>query len=555
MRAVRGPGPRGMLAPPLRTEREDVLARRIIIALATCALACGPVAYEQQQAANPECPPTAGGDQGTADELSELLAEVLAPRICEQVTGSFIGMPGEGGSEGTAAGLDPSVGRWWIRQCQAEVVDGRLAVGIAGSGWTWLDRESMGFRVRQYLRFDAAATFSASLHVGYDARTRIATVWLRPAPGVTAQVTPLGLVRAEATGVISSVLGGFLDLTGSSASDRARAQATEEGSTQLRDKLATGFTVTYALDTNQMDFMLGELARGQVPERPWPTIGSTAWIVNERSAIWPGGMDVVGPVPADEGPLTLDVVLEEGEGASLRRVCDDELARWLDAAWNGAAGPSMPGETVATLGAVGQTTSVALEPRACRSLLLVTPNAQASLPVMLRYRVMPVVVQPQGVQVALEPGASPQHGTSSYGTSSTVVSPSGPAAVRIEIRSASITAQTPSGGSWDVIGGDPDPFVVVTSIPQRREIDRTSAVANTREARFERRVPGALRLSDFPIRFLVYDEDVTSDELIGVADVDASAVRGAVELVLPIRSEGQTPVTTGSLRVRFTPVQ
>src|SRR5690606_17556888 len=131
-----------------------------------------------------------------------------------------------------------------------------------------------------------------------------------------------------------------------------------------------------------------------------------------------------------------------------------------------------------------------------------------SLPVMLRYRVMPVVVQPQGVQVALEPGASPQHGTSSYGTSSTVVSPSGPAAVRIEIRSASITAQTPSGGSWDVIGGDPDPFVVVTSIPQRREIDRTSAVANTREARFERRVPGALRLSDFPIRFLVYDEDV-----------------------------------------------
>lgn len=530
--------------------------RWFILALASCALACGTVAYDapgDPRSNAADCAQTSGGDQGTADELSELLAEVLAPRICEQVRGAFIGMPGEEGHEGPAAGLDPSVGRWWIRQCQAQVVDGRLGVAIGGSGWTWLDRESTGFRVRQYLRFDATATFSASLHVGYDARTRIATVWLRPAPGVTAQVTPQGLVRAEATGVFSSVLGGILDLTGSSASDRARAQAAEEGSTRLRDKLATGFTVTYMLDSEQMDFMLGELSRGQVPERPWPTTGAAAWIVNERSAVWPGGMDVVGPIPANGGELALDVVLEEGESAALRRVCEDDLARWLDGAWNRTGGAAQPGDAVSVLSAVGQTSTLRLESRPCRSFLIVTPGAQASLPVMARYRVLPVNTAPPGVAtVTLEPG------TPTYGTSSTVVNGGGAAssAVRLEIRSASIAAQTPSGGSWDIVGGAPDPFVVVTSIPLRREIDRTQAVDDSREVRFDRQLPGALRLSDFPLRFLVYDEDVTSDELIGVADVDASQVRaGTVDLVLPLRSEGSTPAVTGTLRVRFTPVQ
>lgn len=527
---------------------------RAIAGLFLLSAACGDVAYENQRNGQPqqgECAETAGGEQGTPDELSELLAELLAPRICEQVIGSFIGLPGDETHEGTAAGLDPSVGRWWIRQCQAQVVEGRLSVAFGGSGWTWLDRETMGFRVRQYLRFDAAATFSASLHVGYDPRTRIATVWLRPAPGVTAQVQPQGLVRAEATGVFSSVLGGILDLTGSSASDRARAQASEEGSQRLRDRLATGFTVTYALDGEQMDFMLGELARGQVPERPWPTT-NVAWIVNERSAVWPGGMDVVGPIPADAGAVSLDVQLEEGQGAGLRRVCVDELSRWLDAAWSGSGTPTVPGEAIAEMSTPGETRTLRLEPRECKSLLVVTPSAQASIPAMLRYRVTPVNAGTSGTaQVAYQTsGGQPQQGGSPVTNGTTG------GAVRVELRSASISAQTASGGSWDIVGGDPDPFVVVMSIVRRREMDRTAAVDDTREVRLDRALPAAIRLEDFPIRFLVYDEDVTSDELIGVADVNASQVQGpTVELVLPLRSEGATPATTGTLRVRFTAVQ
>lgn len=540
-----------------RARREAGLVTGLVAWLGAAALsACGNVAYDEQArdpAAQAQCEGTAGGEEGTADELSELMAELIAPRICERVTGSFIGMPGEGGHEGTAAGLDPSVGRWWIRRCAAEVEAGRLHVGIAGPGWTWLDRESTGFRVRQYLRFEAEAAFSASLHVGYDAETRIATVWLRPAPGVEAQVRPTGLVRAEATGVFSSMLGGILDLTGSSASDRAQQQAAEEGSQRLTEKLATGFTVTYALDTEQMDFMLGQLERGEVPQRPWPS-GGTAWLVNERSAIWPGGMDVLGPIPEDAGETVLDVELEEGDGAVIRQVCAPALHRWLDAAWSGAEPGPPGGHQVAELNGSRAPQSVRLPASDCRSLLMVTPREQASLPVMLRYRVTPV---PGDAAAPSGPGLA----TGEDGAAGASPSPGGaravarPRALRIQVRSVSVTAQGADGSDWDMFGGEPDPYVVVTSIPQGRQLDRSEVRDDSREARFDRWLPGALRMEDFPVRFVVYDEDVAGDEVIGTADLEASQVRDQpMDLTLDVRSQGDTPRRTGTLRLRLTPV-
>lgn len=523
-------------------------------------LGCGNVAYDEAHpspSGGSGCAETAGGEEGTADELSELMSELIAPRICERVTGSFIGMPAEEGHEGTAAGLDPAVGRWWIRRCAAEVDQGRLHVGIAGPGWTWLDRESAGFRVRQYLRFEAEAAFSASLHVGYDSRTRIATVWLRPVPGVQAQVRPTGLVRAEATGIFSSMLGGILDLTGSSASDRAQQQAAEEGSQRLRDKLASGFTVTYQLDNEQMDFMLGQLDRGQTPERPWPT-GSSAWLVNERSAIWPGGLDIVGPIPAGAGEMVLDVELEEGDGAVLRQVCASTLHRWLDAAWGGGDPGSPEGQRVADLNGSRAPQSVRFAANECSSLLLITPRERTSLPVMLRYRVAPLF-EPSPDTDGGSSGAVARVGDPGGRTTASISGSSSidavPQTVRIQIRSVSVTAENGSGSDWDMFGGDPDPYVVVTSIPQGRQVDRTAVADDSREASFERWLPGALRREDFPLRFVVYDEDVTGDEVIGTADLESSQIRAqSMDLTMDLRSQGRTPRRTGTLRLRLEPV-
>lgn len=522
------------------------------------AAGCGDVAYDGEA---PRAQGTSGGEcaqeeQGTPDEVSELLAEVLAPRICEQVRGSFIGLPGDESSDGPAAGLDPSVGRWWIRNCEADVAEGRIRIAISGSGWSWIDRESNGFRVRQYLRFDAAATFAASLHVGYDSRTRLATVWLRPAPGVQAQVQPQGLVRAESTDVFSSLLGGILDLTGSSADDRARQQATDEGSQRLSGRLQTGFTVTYNIDTEQMDFMLGQLERGQTPQRPWPS-SDVPWLVNARSAVWPAGMDVVGPIPENTGETSLDLELEEGEGALVRRVCADELGRWLDAAWNGGTRESVPGQSVVELRTAHRPQTVRLEPMQCRSLLILVPRQQSTLPMMVRYRIAPVPAQgtAQPAPVAYDGTGQPIVAPHPGQTNNPQQVVSGPA-VRLEVRSVSITAQTAAGNSWDVVGGEPDPYVVINSIPGRRELNRTVAADDAREVRFDHAVPGALRAADFPIRLIVYDEDVTSDELIGSADIEASALRpNAVDLVLQLRSDGDRPVQTGTLRIRLAPVQ
>ncbi len=521
------------------------------------ALGCGDVAGSEPA----ECPEaTAGGEEGTADELSELMAEVIAPRICAQVTNAFIGMPGEEGHEGAEGGIDPAVGRWWIRRCTARVEEGRLSVSFGGPGWTWLDRESTGFRVRQYLRFEADAAFSASLHVGYDARTRIATVWLRPAPGVTAEVRPTGLVQAEATGIFSAMLGGILDLTGNSASQRAQAQAAEEGSQRLAAKLQEGFTVTFELDTEQLDFMLGALPRGVVPQRPFQPDG-VPWLVNERSAVWPGGVDVIGPIAADAGGVTVDLELEEGDGAHVRRVCAEDMHRWLDAAWNGQQQGPPRGDLLVELRGTHAPRAVQVPERSCTDLLVITPMPESTQPAMLRYRVVSDQTRAEAVAEAAAQAGQANHATPTVGTNGASPTAGGqptstglPRAFRIEIRSLSVSAQNADGDGWDMFGGEPDPYVVVLSIADGQELHRTEAQDDRREVTLGRWLPGAVSIDAFPIRFVVYDEDVAGDEVVGSADLEASQLTGSDrEITLDVRSQGERPRRTGAIRIRLQP--
>ncbi|MGE0786570.1 MAG: hypothetical protein AB7S26_12940 [Sandaracinaceae bacterium] len=523
------------------------------VAMGLGTFGCGPA---PSAGGDEQCEATAGGEEGSADELSELMSEMLAPRICQQVTGAFIGLPGDEGHDGAEGGIDPAVGRWWIRRCSARVDDGRLHVSFGGPGWTWLDRESTGFRVRQYLRFEGDAALTASLHVGYDRRARVATVWLRPEPGVTAEVRPTGLVRAEATGVFSAMLGGILDLTGNSASNQAQVQAAEEGSQRLAAKLQTGFTVTFALDTEQLDFMLGQLPRGLTPVRPWESNGAV-WLVNERSAVWPGGVDVIGPIPADAGAVTIDVELEEGDGAVVRRVCEEDMYRWLEEAWAGRGQGPPRGDQIAELRGTHQVRAVQVPERECDGLLVVTPIGETTQPVLARYRVSSDEARAAALEAAEQ---------AMQGRGPSVISPPGPGpgpvqpqqvlpqSLRIEIRNVSVAEHNAEGGDWDMFGGEPDPYVVVTSIAQGRELHRTEAVDDSREARFDRLLPNAVRLDSFPIRFVVYDEDVAGDEVVGSADLEASQLgSGAGELTLDLRSQGATPRRTGAIRLRLTP--
>ena len=498
-----------------------------------------------------------GGTAGSSNDsdVRALVTELLTPQLCPKLVGSFIGLPGEGSATGPAAGTIASAGRWWIRSCEARVVNDRLSLSMGGPGWTWVDRETSGFRVHQYVLFEASVELSADVAVGYDRERRIASVWMRPATGVSARVTPRGVVSAEPTGFFSAVLGGVLSVTGSSASDRAREQAEQLGSDQMRDRLATGFTMTMSLDTHQTDFMVGALERGQVPERPWPSDTTEPWLVNARSTVWPGGLDVIGPVDTTAGPVGLDLELEEGEAASLRTVCAEPMGRYFDARLQSPDTPPTPpaGMPLVELSQLGAPRYLEVPRGTCPTLLLVAARGRTELPVRVRYRVAPPGASP----LSHPPVVAGSPTGASGGTSPVAIGPTHPARVRVRLVQLAVAPQTARNVAWDVVGGEADPYVITVSVPRGRQLDRSTPVADRNVVQLDRWLPGALdTAADFPLRFTVYDEDSTSDELVGAADLDASALPAASgDLSLAIRTVEAIPVQLGVLRLRVEPAQ
>lgn len=509
--------------------------------------------------------PSGSGDTGSGsggettahtDDVGILAVDMIAPHLCDAMRGSFVGLPGEGGATGPASGSDPSVGRWWIRECTAEVQDDRLRVAIAGTGWTWVDRESMGFRVRQYLRFDAHAAFAATIEIGYDRPAHIATIWMRPGPDVEASVEPRGLVQAEATNVMSGMLGGLLELTGSSASQRAQQQVAEEGSQRLRERFGSGFTVTFATETNQMDFMVGALARGEVPVRPYAPEPAVVWTVNQRMQIWPGGMDVIGPIPDGQGPQAIDLDLEEGEGLIVEAVCAPEFERFYDQLLQGGTGAPPTGTRVLEFAQSGRAQRAVVPQLGCETLLIARTRDGATLPARMRTRVCPADA-PTATALAAQPVGGTTGGTTggtgTATTGGTVAGTSRP--VRIQLGSMTVSPQSAAGSRWDTLGGEPDPYVIVVSIPGQREVHRTEAVADRHEiTTMDAWLPGAFRPEDLPLRFSVYDDDYTGDELIGVGDLTAAQVAAGGEVHVELRSQDTVPHPMGTIRLRVQPM-
>lgn len=472
-----------------------------------------------------------------------MLVDLITPQLCARLIGSYIGLPGETAVVGAAAGAEPSVGRWWIRRCEAHANDGVLQLSMGGMGWTFVDQESSGFRVRQYLRFDAEAQLNASMEVGYDSRKKVASLWMRPGDSVVAQVTPRGLVSANATGVLSSIAGGLLSLAGDSADNRARALAQEQGSTQLRERLGAGFTLTFDVERQQLDFMVGALERGQTPQRPYPNAEGQAWQVNQRSRVWPGGLDVVGPIDPAAGVQQLDVQIEDGEQAVIRSVCAADLERYLDASFQGVQSATPQGREIARLSRVGASSRVALDPGPCPSVLLLSTTETSDLPVRLRYRVgTPTPDQPA------ETGTD----ADGNGVTRSASTPAPPRQVRLQIAGVNVRGTNAAGHAWDLLGGEADVFVRVTSLGQGHEVLRTSTQEDRNDVAFDQWLPGAFRADSFPLRFSIYDKDVTVDELIGSVELAAStALQGGRELVLEIHTQDATPVRVGTLRLRL----
>ena len=96
--------------------------------------------------------------------------------------------------------------------------------------------------------------------------------------------------------------------------------------------------------------------------------------------------------------------------------------------------------------------------------------------------------------------------------------------------------------------------VMVSASRHEQPVDELPVSADVIGAgRMEREQMGDIHdvARDLPLRFSVFDDDATTRELIGVADLDAARVPSATgEFTLPLRSEGAVPRQTGTLRLR-----
>jgi hypothetical protein len=188
--------------------------------------------------------------------------------------------------------------------------------------------------------------------------------------------------------------------------------------------------------------------------------------------------------------------------------------------------------------------------------LLIAPRSTgdgSALPVQLRYRVAPEGSAPRPAGSA---SATTGTNTASATAAATVEAPARPRRVRIQLVGATVSAKNAADRDWDVIGGEADVYLTTASVPLTREIDRTPTQTNTNTVRWERWLPGAFDPQvDLPLRFTLFDEDPTLDELIGTVDLDGGSLPATnSEVALPVRTTGAVPRQLGTLRLRIEPL-
>lgn len=488
-----------------------------------------PTAVQKADRASQTGAHTAAPDSAKA-ELLTMVRDLLVPQLCERIRGSFIALPAEGSPQGPQTGLAPAVGRWHIEDCHASTQAEVVSLRLYGLGWTWVQRQASGFKLQQYLFFDAEASLQTTFDIGYDPSTKIASLWMQPQAGVQARVTPRGSLSAQATNIFAAIVGGVLGITGSSVDATARQQVEKEGSQRLREQLAGGFTATWDLKSQQMDFMVGALAKGQMPLRPSTDAAKGVWQVNARSRIWPQGIDVIGPFREEHMPRTLYLELEQGEAVQASALCADAFMDYIKRRAQGETLEPPLGKNLVTVSALGRVHAVALPSMSCPLAVVLAPKARAQLPIQVRYR-----------------DGAPSTLKASLPQPALVRRP-----VRIQLLDVHLQTHDADGAAWDVWGGKADIFVVTTTQRTGREVDRTHVVSDRNHAVFERWLPGSYEKDGLPLRLMVYDKDPTRDEPVGAAVLEAAALEALTqEVILPIYTLSARAAQVGVIRFKL----
>lgn len=258
-----------------------------------------------------------------------MILDLALDNACDLLQNAFLPLQDPRGIQGKAAGKEPVIGRWWIQRCKSQRAHDTLKLSLGGIAWVWVDERRAGFRVSQYLLFEASIDMKGALDLAYDSKARIATVWFSPSRTSRAKGRSTAPVDAEAesfgAGLLDLVTFGYADGV---ADETARKQADQELGKQTRAALMRGFTLTYSVDRRQRDVLLQTLARGEQPERPFSN--EVPWLLNEIWDIraWDFSAQVAGPFHLEDHAL-LDVRVEDGSFPSFRAVCFEGVASWI----------------------------------------------------------------------------------------------------------------------------------------------------------------------------------------------------------------------------------
>jgi hypothetical protein len=438
-----------------------------------------------------------------ADALQALVVEAIHREACPKLRGQIVGLPDDGGAS--------TSGRWLLRDCETHVDGTTLSMHVAGHGWQYVDRESHGFRVRQYVYFSASFDARAHAQLAYHADRNVAMVRLVPDDALAVKVNALGTVSADAQNWGAMLVGVVGRAVAHSPDSMARAQIATEGEAILRAKLAEGATLAYDSRAGTFAFTLGA-SEGGAPRAP------EGVLVDERERLHGGGVLVSGPFDASS-PVELSVSSNEGESKiAYRAICERDAELALDALFRREhSSVNAPGSRVAASSA-----PIVLTPPACR-WVLVTASADGT-------DTTARVVLRRGAAASSPPEAS----TSTRRWA------------RVTLLKFALHRERPDGTPWDPYDGQPDPhFWVVTPAG---DVSLGGKLNDTAEAspflvspifEVERGAELSVRVDE--------ELDDSGPKPIGVARFVLDARPGPRDLDLPVLLEG---IATGAVTVR-----
>jgi hypothetical protein len=442
------------------------------------------------------------------DALQSIVIEAIHREACPKLRGEIVALRDDDGGS--------TSGRWLLRECETHIDGTTLSMHVAGHGWQYVDRESHGFRVRQYVYFSASFDARAHAQLAYDADRKVALVRLVPDDALAVKVNALGTVSADAQNLGAVILGAVGRMVAHAPDAMARAQIATEGEAIFRAKLADGATLAYDSRAGTFAFTLGasEVSAASAPKNA---------LVDERQRLHGGGLLLSGPFDPTS-TVELSVSSNDGESkVAYRAMCERDAELALDALFRREhSSVNAPGSRVAT-----SSTPIVLTPPTCR-WVLVTASADGT---------------DTTARVVLRAGAA--------AAATTDPSTSARRWVRVTLLKFAVHRERPDDEPWDPYDGQPDPhFWVVTP---GAEVSLGGKLNDTAEAapllvstifEVQRGVEIGVRVDE--------DLDEKGGRPMGVAHFALDASTGPRDLDLPIVLDG---AVTGevSLRVEDVP--